>query len=836
VRFLINLAWQDLRQSGHSLWVFCVCLTLGVSLITATGGLYRQVSDGLLSDTRNLMGGDLQVDARSPLPANTLEWINTNGTSSLMIELRSMMGTANGRFHLVELLSVDDRYPLYGKLDLGPQQELDAAVGFENGRWGAALDPVLAERLDLGVGDEVLIGSLSMEVRALIEHQPDRSLSADWRGPPVMISEGALGESGLVQPGSRLDYEYRVRTDINTDTWRDRFIDTFPDSDWEIRTFNDRSERMAEVLAQIASGLLLIGFTTLFIGGLGVFNSIQAYLQGKLATIATIRALGLRNKKLATVYLLQIAILSCGASLTGVIAGVVLALVGVTVVAQQLPVAATLSVLVIPSFIAFCFGLLTAFTFALPAIGRALSIEPAALFRGINQSNTETPRAYWMATLIGIVLIILLVLIAIPDPLFGLSFILIIGLLLAMLDGLVKGVRALASSLSDHPVLTGRLALRLALANLYRPGSPLRTSLLSLGSALTLLVACTLVVTALLKLVKDTIPEESPALVFYDISADQLDDVIGAVQQAPDLVRMDTAPLVLARLAKVNGEELRDSQIQKRVVEARDEHKLSYIANNIDGLTIDRGSWWDSNDTEQAYVAMEDREADQLGLKVGDVLTFTITGQLLEAKLAAIYSQKGIQTQFWFEAILSEGALDPFIYRYVGAAYMGHEYAIAIQDNIATIAPNVVTVRTEEILETATALLSQATAGLAVVAAVSLTASLLVLISIMATSRARQVYDATVLHSLGARMKVIKQGLQFEYLLLGLLTSLFAVILGSAVAIPLLVYQIKIPAENLIWVGVITALASSTLCLGLGSRYLINRLRLNPALLLRSEA
>ena len=836
LNFLLDLAQRDLRKSGHSLWVFCVCLTLGVTLIAATGGLYRQVNDGLLAETRNLMGGDVEVDARDKLPTDALEWINNNGTSSLLIELRSMMGTMAGRYQLVELLSVDENYPLYGDLELSPQQDLESATSLMDGQWGAALDPVLADRLNLNPGDQIQIGSLTMDIRALIIRQPDRSLRADWRGPPVIIAEEALFASGLVQPGSRLDYEYRVRTDLNPNTWRRQFIDAFPDSDWEVRTFTQRRERIAEVLGQIASGLLLIGFTTLFIGGLGVFNSIQAYLQGKLATIATLRALGLRNKRLAIVYLSQVGMLSCSASLIGIVAGAVLALIGISVAAQQLPVAATYTALIIPSIIAFSFGLLTAYTFALPAIGRALSIEPAALFRGIDASITETPRAYWLATLTGLVLIVLLVLLAIPDPLFGIGFVSVIGILLVLLDYLVKGLRKLASSFEDHPILTGRLAIRLAMANLNRPGSPLRISLLSLGSALTLIVACTLVVTALLRLVNETIPEESPALVFYDISSDQLNDVIDAIEKAPVPNRINIAPLVLGRLAKVNGLSLRESDDQRRVVEARDEHKLSYIANNIDGLSVDRGDWWDEEEISNVNVAMEDREADQLGLKVGDKLTFEITGHLLEAELAAIYSQKGIQTQFWFEAIFSDGALDPYIHRYVGAAYMDHNHAIEVQDRVAGIAPNVVTVRTREILTTATDLLSRSSAGLIVVAIVSLSASLLVLISIMATSRARQVYEATILHSLGARLKVIKKSLQVEYLLMGLLTSMFAVILGSAVAIPLLVYRIKLPTEDLIWTGIITALATSAVCLGLGSRYLINRLKLKPALLLRSES
>jgi putative ABC transport system permease protein len=58
-------------------------------------------------------------------------------------------------------------------------------------------------------------------------------------------------------------------------------------------------------------------------------------------------------------------------------------------------------------------------------------------------------------------------------------------------------------------------------------------------------------------------------------------------------------------------------------------------------------------------------------------------------------------------------------------------------------------VRTATLLATARELLGRAVLGLAVVAGVSLIASLLVLVSVMAAGRTRQIRDAIVLHALG---------------------------------------------------------------------------------------
>jgi putative ABC transport system permease protein len=225
-----------------------------------------------------------------------------------------------------------------------------------------------------------------------------------------------------------------------------------------------------------------------------------------------------------------------------------------------------------------------------------------------------------------------------------------------------------------------------------------------------------------------------------------------------------------------------------------------------------------------------------LGLEPGDKLRFAIAGSELEATLTGIYRQKGIQTRFWFEGIFSTGALDPFIHRYVGATYMTDQAALAAQRQIATLAPNVVTVRTADLLATARDLLGKAVAGLAVVAVISLTVSLLVLTGVVAANRGRQVYEAAILHALGARPGAIRHSLYSEYLLLAIVTSAFAILIGSAIALPLLEYRLKLAAEFPLSAGILTALGISYLALHLGASFLLRRLQLSPAVLLRERS
>jgi len=181
--FLLSLAWRDLRASGRTLWVFCACLALGVALISAGGGLYGHVVGGLQNQARALYGGDLSIRLDRAVPAAEMAWLRSRGTVSQAVELRTMLLNSAGRSQLVELQTVDSHYPLVGRLTLAPADANDTPMphllGLHNGRWGAALDALLARRLGLAVGDLVKVGDATLEVRATVLHQPDRSLRAD---------------------------------------------------------------------------------------------------------------------------------------------------------------------------------------------------------------------------------------------------------------------------------------------------------------------------------------------------------------------------------------------------------------------------------------------------------------------------------------------------------------------------------------------------------------------------------------------------------------------------------------------------------------------------------
>ena len=861
---MLTFLWRDLwgNRGSRPLHLLATSLFLGVLLISACTGLLAMVRDGIASEERQLFGGDVELDVREPLADDALAWIHERGAVSRLTEFRTMLGTEDDDFTVIELQSVDEHYPLYGTVTFEPAMTLTEATD----NFGAAIDPVLAVDLGLEVGDRVTVADTTLTVRALIQGQPDRAFSADVRGPPVLVSEQTLLATGLITPTSLVDYEYRVRLegagiDPDNGVFGDTagFIDdwrgAFPTHTAELNTVEDRNDRVSERLNEVAAVLLLIAVATLLVGGLGVANGVAAWLHSRREDMATLSAIGARDGWRARIMVIEVLLVAAITSGVAALLGSAIAFFLSQGLSGGLPVSTSPALLLVPTLISMAFGTLAALAFASPNLARSLSTTPARLLRGDTDQDVRKPLSSRAKALCGLLAVAAaLALIAlVPDKIIGVGFVIAMVLLYAALSGLVELIRKFARRVVRSGKIDQRFAARRAFAGLDQPGSPLRPLLLSLGIATTLLVAATIVIVAMVRLLDSTVPARAPALAFYDIQAQDIERFEDTVTNAPGITAVQTVPLVLGRLTSVNGEALLSRDEASEALEANDEHKLSYRMERVDNVRATSGALWSSDYTGPPQVAMEDREAGQIGVEVGDSLSFTILGETLEAELVAIYAQGNFETRFWFEALFSPGVLDTYITRYVGVAYQddvsgvaqGNAKAksqtsteehldIAAANAISSSFPAVVTIRTARGLATARRILNAAALAVTVVAITSLIASLLVLASVVAANRQRQLQEAAILHAIGSRHGSLMHALGIEYVLLGTVVAVFASVIGGVLGTLVATAWLELPvAANTLLSGSAVAFGIAILCLGAGAIWVARSLSVSPAQLLR---
>ena len=861
---MLAFLWRDFlgNRGSRPLHLLATSLFLGVLLIAACTGLLALVRDGIASEERQLFGGDVEFDVREPLQPEVLDWLAGQGTVSRMVEMRTMLGTQNDDFTVVELLSVDQNYPLYGTVQFEPAMSLQEATA----DFGAAIDPALAIDLGLETGDIVTVGNASVSVRAIVQNQPDRAFSADVRGPPVLVSQETLEATGLVTPMSLVEYEYRLRLEGpgivpgrgvhgDTEDFIDAWRDAFPDNTADLTTVEQRNDRVSDRLNEVAAVLLLIAVATLLVGGLGVANGVAAWLHSRREDLATLSAVGARDEWRTRVMVIEVLLVAAITSAVAALAGAVIAFVVSRSLAGGLPVSTSPLLLLPPTLISIAFGTLAALAFAAPNLARSLSTPPARLLRGDTENDVRTPlsaRAKVVCMALAVAAAVALIAL-LPDKIIGVGFVISMLLLYAALSGLVVLIRRTAKRIVSSGRIDKHFAARRALAGLDQPGSPLRPLLLSLGIATTLLVAATIVIVAMLRLLGDTVPARAPALAFYDIQSPEIESFEEAVSNAPGVTDVQTVPLVLGRLTTVNGEPLVAREEASEALEANDEHKLGYRVERVDNVRATSGQLWPADYSGPPLVAMEDREAGQIGVEVGDRLSFTISGETVDAELVAIYAQGNFETRFWFEALFSPGVLDSFITRYVGVAYQDSAVAestaakstettdnkidIAAANAIATEFPSVVTIRTARGLASARRILNAAALAVAIVAVTSLVASLLVLASVVAANRQRQLREAAILHAVGSRHGSLMHALGIEYLLLGTVVAIFAGLIGGVLGTLVATSWLELPVAPLTWLsGWTVAFAIVVLCLGAGALWVSRSLSASPAQLLRDMA
>jgi len=856
---MFSFLWRDLmgNRGSRPLHLLATSLFLGVLLISACTGLLALIKDGIAGEERQLFGGDVELDVREPLNDDTLAWVSERGVISRLTELRTMVGTQNDDFTVIELQSVDENYPLYGTVQLEPTLSIQAATT----NYGAAIDQALAIDLSLKVGDTVSVGELDLTVRAIIQNQPDRAFSADVRGPPVLVSQATLDATGLITPTSLVDYEYRVRLEgpnidpargVHGDT--DQFIDdwrnAFPESTAELNTVEGRSDRVSERLNEVSAVLLLLAVATLLVGGLGVANGVAAWLHSRREDLATLSAIGARDGWRTRVIVIEVLLVAALTSAVAALLGAAIAYFLSRSLAGGLPVSTSPFLLLKPTLISLSFGTLAALAFASPDLARSLSTAPARLLRGDTEHDSRAPLsggAKAVCLALGLAAAIALVAL-VPDRIIGIGFVVAMLVLYVALSTLVELIRKTARRIVQSGRIDKRFATRRALAGLDQPGSPLRPLLLSLGIATTLLVAATIVIVSMVRLLDNTVPERAPALAFYDIQAPDVSAFETSVLNAPGVTDVSTVPLVLGRLTTVNGESLLSRTEASEALEANDEHKISYRLERIDNVRATSGEFWPSDYRGPTLVAMEDREAGQIGVEVGDTLSFSILDNTVQAQLVAIYAQGNFETRFWFEALFSPGALDEHITRYVGVAYQDTVGAgtvsstssdntpidIAAANAIATDFPAIVTIRTARGLNAAKRILKAAALAVSIVAITSLLASLLVLASVVAANRQRQLQEAAILHAIGSRHGSLMRALGIEYLILGTVVAIFSTVIGCALGTLVAIKWLVLPVGPITWIsGTAVAISIVILCLGAGALWVSRSLSVSPAQLLR---
>ncbi len=779
----LKLARRELRGGLKGFRVFLACLAIGVAVIAGVGSLGRAIDAGLVADARLLLGGDVELRmVHREASEEELAWMRAAGRLSRVVEMRAMAraGAApDAARGVVELKAVDDAYPLYGAVALSEGAVLAEALARRDGRWGAVADPDIASRLGVKPGDLLRLGELELELRATILREPDKGTSLFRFGPRVMIARGALDESRLVQPGALIYYPYRIALAGGRDAaqWLDATARRFPEAGWRMRSHTRADPGVERFVDRMTLFLTLVGLTALLVGGVGVGNAVKSHLDTKTATIATYKCLGAPGRLVFLTGFFQVMALAALGSLIGVLLGALVPMAAAPLLADKLPVAARVAVYPGPLSLAAAFGMIAATAFSIWPLAAAREVPAAALFRDLVAPARRWPRlGYVLLNLAAAAALAALALGWAHDKRVAAWFVVGAILSLAGFRLLAWGVVRLASK-APRP---RRPLLRLALANVHRPGAPTPSVLVSLGIGLSVLVAVALVEGNLERQVAERLPSAAPAFYFIDIQPDQVADFDGTVASVAGRDAVERVPTVRARIVKLNGEPADSRRVRSDVAWVlRGDRTLTYAGAMPPKTRIVAGEWWPKDYRGPPLVSFDANAAQGMGLEIGDTMTVNVLGREITATIASLRAIDWGDLTMNFVLIFAPGTLEAAPHTHIAAAKVDPAAEAALYRTVTDRFPNISAVRVRDALEAAARLIGQIGLAVRLTAGVTILVGALVLAGAVAAGHRRRIYDAVVLKVLGATRRDVGLAYLIEYGLIGLLAALLAAGVGT---------------------------------------------------------
>ncbi len=828
-----RIARRDLHLGFRGLRLLFLCLFLGVATLAAIGSLTSAITQELRDRGRVILGGDVEIGmTQRQASLGDKQAFRQLGALSETIRMRAMaqrVGQGRGDAPpaiLTELKGVDAAYPLYGALTLrhGAYHPLDAGH--------IVIGEALAERLDIGRGAQLRYGDARFIVSDIIADEPDRLGEGFTLGPVAIVSMDGLRRTGLIQPGSLYAAKYRIRLDPRFDAATVR-------KDWEKArasegwTFKDRdraapgANRFIERMGQF---LALIGLAALVIAGIGVSNGVASYLAGKRGGIATFKVLGATAADIARIYRLQVgavALLGIGA---GLLAGAALPPLVVALAEDVLPVSPGFRLHPLPLLTSALYGLLIAFLFTFPPLARARTQPAAALFRGAVDSRSGLDRRSLAAMGAAGALLVALALGTARDPLFAAAVLGAVGAVLLLLLGIGIAVRWGARRLPRPE----RPWLRLALANLHRPGAQTAALIVALGLALTLFVTLAGIETSLDAEIRQVVPKKAPAQIVLDIpAADQARFRAIALRQAPE-AQLNIVPVLRGTITAYGGQRVADlEQLPEGAWFLRGERGVTYSATLPEGSDLVAGRWWPKDYRGPPLVSLDAEAADTLGIDVGDRLTISILGREIEARIASLRKVNWDTMGFNYVLVFSPVTLRSAPHSVAATITMDPRHDTAMTRALLAAFPGVSVIAVGDVVDQVGMILTQMSRAILVAASVAILAGIAVLVGAIAAARQSRSYDSVILKTLGATRMQLLGGQALEYGLLAALLALVALALGSIAA-----WFVIVQIFDFTWapdwhVVLATLAAGALLTLGIGLAGALPLLSVRPARALR---
>jgi putative ABC transport system permease protein len=349
---------------------------------------------------------------------------------------------------------------------------------------------------------------------------------------------------------------------------------------------------------------------------------------------------------------------------------------------------------------------------------------------------------------------------------------------------LLRLVAAVLMFVARHAPRARSTSLRMAIANIHRPGALTPTVVLSLGLGIALLVTVIEIDGNLRQQFTAALPEKAPSFYFLDIPADTAAQFDAFVRTQAPAAKLEEVPMLRGRIVSAN--DVPADKINPKSDAAwalQSDRGITYSGEIPAGSRLTEGTWWKPNYNGPPLVSFEKRIADGLHLKLGDPVTVNVLGRNVTATIANMRTVDWESLGMNFVMVYSPNAFAGAPHTHLASlTYAGGSTPAQEAEVVKSVAqkfPMVTTLRVKDAIEAVGTIIANLVLAIRGASAITLLAAALVLGGALAAGHRHRVYDAVVLKTLGATRLRLLGAYVLEYLLLATATAIFGVLSGS---------------------------------------------------------
>ncbi|RZU99563.1 ABC transporter permease [Spiribacter vilamensis] len=819
----LRLLYRDWR--GGELRLLALALIIAVAAVTGVSWLADRVAGATEARAADLLAADRAVEYPSPIPDAWQADAESLGLATARTAVFPTVVLSGDESRLVSAKAVTEGYPLRGSLRTRPEPgaaEVEPPGIPEPGT--AWIESRLLGLLDLEMGETLRVGERVLEITAILSFEPDRGQGFGGLAPRVMFNQSDLAATELLGEGSRVRHKLLLAGEAATVKGFTDRLAAEQGNAVEIERPSEQGRGASEIIGQAKRFLGLAALLTVIVAGVAVLLTVRHYAERQITGVAVMRAIGATRRQVLGLMVGKLLWLGLFAGAIGAGLGYLLHLGMLALVAElidtRLPPA---------GWQPLATGWLTAAAaligFALPTLARLRDAPPMRVLRqdlGSGLLRAGMPLFVAALAIFGLMAwqagdlrVTLSVFGAVAATLV---------LLAAVAAAVVYGARAWARRGGNSRLLW--------LTGFTRRPVTATIQIVAVGLGLMSLFLLAVVRNDLLNAWESEIPPDAPNQFLINIQPDELDGVRSTLAGAD----IDTRfyPMVRARLTSLNEDSVEaedyDSAEARRL--ARREFNLSWTRDLQSDNRIIAGDWWGATEDPPPQLSVETDFAEQIGVELGDQLTFTSGGRQVTAEVTSLREVRWESFNVNFFVLASPGTFDDLPQTWLTSFYLPSEDSAVLNDLVREY-PSVTPIDVSSVLRIVRTIIDQGASVVELMALLTLAAGVLVLLAALQITGEQRRFESALLRALGASGKRIRRMARLEFWLVGLVAGGIAGLAATAagVVVAEVLFNLDYPFRPLTLVaGALVGLVTVWVAGSLGAR---RYYRVSPMRLLR---